>query len=493
MKHSTLFIFIYLVAFTVFFTPAYCQNSPMDSLESALKNAKHDTDKLRILVQLSATPEMNNVLKYAQPAVELADKLLGDKPDKSLRSILADRKATAITNIGLMYEEEGNILKAFDHYIWSSKVQEEAGNQKGLASSLNDIGFIFEHQGDIPKALDYYGRSLKIREETGDKIGIAQSINNIGFIYKSQGDLVNALAYYSRSLKLYEETQLHNGQGLDKTGIGRVLNNIGHIYQDMRDYPKALACYNRGLQLYEETGYKEGIATLLGNIGIVYRNQDSLTRALDYFSRSLAIYKKIGQKKGMGIELNGIAATYLKQKKYALSIAYSDSALALAKELSFPSSILTAEKLRAKIDSALGNFSEAFEHYKQFIIYRDSLNNEDTRRASVKNQLKYEYDKKEAVMKETQEKERAVAEGKSRSQQIVIGSVAGGLLLVIIFAAFVYRSLKTTKKQKLIIEEKQREILDSIHYAKRIQTALLTNEKYIRKNLTRMRSAGLTQ
>ena len=38
-------------------------------------------------------------------------------------------------------------------------------------------------------------------------------------------------------------------------------------------------------------------------------------------------------------------------------------------------------------------------------------------------------------------------------------------------------------KQKEVIEEKQKEILDSIHYAKRIQTALLTNEKYIERVL----------
>jgi hypothetical protein len=36
-------------------------------------------------------------------------------------------------------------------------------------------------------------------------------------------------------------------------------------------------------------------------------------------------------------------------------------------------------------------------------------------------------------------------------------------------------------------EEKQREVLDSIHYAKRIQTAHLPNDKFIEKQLTRLR------
>jgi sigma-B regulation protein RsbU (phosphoserine phosphatase) len=42
------------------------------------------------------------------------------------------------------------------------------------------------------------------------------------------------------------------------------------------------------------------------------------------------------------------------------------------------------------------------------------------------------------------------------------------------------------EEQKKIVEEKQKEILDSIHYAKRIQNTLLTSEKYIERNLNRL-------
>jgi hypothetical protein len=36
------------------------------------------------------------------------------------------------------------------------------------------------------------------------------------------------------------------------------------------------------------------------------------------------------------------------------------------------------------------------------------------------------------------------------------------------------------------LEEKNNEVMDSIHYAKRIQTALMPNEKYIEKTLNRL-------
>jgi hypothetical protein len=49
-------------------------------------------------------------------------------------------------------------------------------------------------------------------------------------------------------------------------------------------------------------------------------------------------------------------------------------------------------------------------------------------------------------------------------------------------------SLHLIELQKDIVEEKQKEILDSIHYAKRIQKALITSEKYIEKELSRLKS-----
>ena len=61
-------------------------------------------------------------------------------------------------------------------------------------------------------------------------------------------------------------------------------------------------------------------------------------------------------------------------------------------------------------------------------------------------------------------------------------------MAVIIFAFFVFRSLKITRRQKSIIEEKQKEILDSIHYAKRIQQSLLPTTKYIENNIQKLKT-----
>ena len=84
-----------------------------------------------------------------------------------------------------------------------------------------------------------------------------------------------------------------------------------------------------------------------------------------------------------------------------------------------------------------------------------------------------------------------------KKQNLVLLLVSCVLILVFVFALFIFRSLKITRKQKTvielkkketeeqkrIIEEKNKDIIDSIHYAKRIQQALLPTEKYIAKKL----------
>ena len=161
----------------------------------------------------------------------------------------------------------------------------------------------------------------------------------------------------------------------------------------------------KSLKIQKEIDDKSGMAYSLNNIGKIYKKQGNLPKALEYLNKSLKKRKENGDKKGVAYSLNNIGALYIKiaessatsgskKKNYLFALSYSDSSLAISKELGFPENIRNAEGTLSKIDSARGNYLGAFEHYKQYIIFRDSLNNKETHKASMKNQIKYEYDKK---------------------------------------------------------------------------------------------------
>ena len=46
---------------------------------------------------------------------------------------------------------------------------------------------------------------------------------------------------------------------------------------------------------------------------------------------------------------------------------------------------------------------------------------------------------------------------------------------------------EAVERQKHLVEEKQKEVIDSITYAKRIQRALITSERYIEKSINKLK------
>jgi serine phosphatase RsbU (regulator of sigma subunit) len=84
----------------------------------------------------------------------------------------------------------------------------------------------------------------------------------------------------------------------------------------------------------------------------------------------------------------------------------------------------------------------------------------------------------------------ALEQEAKEKQQILTYATAGGLVLVGFFLIYVFNRLKVTRKQKGIIEyahhelgEKNKEIVDSINYAKRIQSAILPPKKVVKEHL----------
>ncbi|HWY10560.1 MAG TPA: tetratricopeptide repeat protein [Bacteroidia bacterium] len=443
------------------------QTQILDSLLKDFNSAKHDTTRADVYVQFSEIlylSKPDTVMPLCLKAIELCDINIS-KSNAAEKKKFLQIKSSAYNNIGYIYQNEGDVKKALEYYQKGMKIQEEIGDLKGIAQSLNNIGFIFQNQNDVPKTLDYYNRSLTIREKIGDKKGIAESLNNLGLVYRKNGDpnckseikdaciragVQKALEYYLRSLKIKEEVN-------DVNGIGISLNNIGGIYNYLGDYDKAL----------------------------------------EFFNRSLAIRQKNNDKQGESISWNNIGGIYLKKKNFKLAEENCLKSLQIAKELGFPEFIRRTTETLKNIYKATGNHEKALEMFELQIKMRDSINSRESQREVQKQYFKLEYEKKAALDSVRVEQEKKVVSlqlehKKNQSYFLIIG-----LLLVMVFAAFMFNRFKITQKQKklieikeqetqqqkILIEDKQKEIVDSINYAQRIQRALLASDTLLETNL----------
>ena len=77
----------------------FAQKNVADSLVRVLNNATTDTARLRIYTALFDACDVNDNLKYGQPAIELADNLLAQITNEKERKILLKEKASFLYDI----------------------------------------------------------------------------------------------------------------------------------------------------------------------------------------------------------------------------------------------------------------------------------------------------------------------------------------------------------------------------------------------------------
>jgi tetratricopeptide (TPR) repeat protein len=253
----------------------------------------------------------------------------------------------------------------------------------------------------------------------------------------------------------------------DILGCANTLNNSGVLYYRQKNYDKAMEYYEQSLKYLK--GLEEGdlLSLVLCNISCLLFDKGKATEALPYAIRSLEISKKIGYIEYIKFSANSLSKIYKKQNKY----------------------------------------KEALEMFELEVQMRDSTNNLANRKTSIKKQFQYEYEKQAAAdsVKHAEEQKvknaLLVAQSASLKQEKTQRyALYGGLLLVIGFSVFVFNRFRVTQKQKKVIEEqkvlvdaayeqlheKNKEVMDSITYARRIQRALITPEIYIDRALNKL-------
>jgi tetratricopeptide (TPR) repeat protein len=421
---------------------ALAQNKTIDSLQALLKTTKEDSSKVNILNILSAR------------LIDIAN-----------------------------YEEA--ITAANEAIVLSSKLT----FAKGISDGYNVLGNSYHYQGSYSKALNYYFKALEICEKEGDKKKIPYLLGNIGLIYSDQGSQVKALEYFEKALKIAQETG-------NKNSIALNLGNIGNLYNYKGDYDKALEYYFKCIEMNDEQKNYREKAINLNNIGVVYCLQGNYTKSLTTFLEGLKTRKEIGDKRGIELTLGNIGELYMEQKKYKEAQKYFEMALVIAKQINDREGITSLNQAMSTMYEKQNLWQLSLKFHKQYLASKDSLLNSVKSKQIAEMQTKYESEKKD---KELIKKDAALLkqEVEAKQKSLERNTFLIGFVLMALFAGFIFRSWRITRKQKTIIEqqkleveeqkhlveEKNKDISDSIDYAKRIQSSFLTSETYIKRFL----------
>lgn len=464
------------------------ENKTSSEIQDALKKDVYLNFYLKLkpkLLRYVGGHEKNdeNKLKYFFRALKISEKT-GDKLSE----------ASSYVSICYVYYQQSVYNKAIDNLILAQHIFLQAKNEKSLAVSYRILGDIYLKQGEFNKALQSFSVALQYSKKTADVFLNGVVYERIGNCYIDLGDFPKAIENHFASLKVSEQLK-------DIKGVGDSYGDIASIYYRMKDYEKCRINWVAALFKYKEFGKAYLIATGYKDVAEADYRLGKFDEALLNLDSALVIYKKEKEFHDEVIIYTLMSDAYLEKHDFAKTIDYLNKAIALSKKNRFIEELKNIYKVLADLYVKRNDYKTAYAYHLQFVEMKDSLANYGN--ATVENitEMQAKFDKE----KNEQEKllhDAVVAqkEAQIKQEQTQRYALYGGLALLIIFSVFVFNRFRITQKQNRIIEkqkqmvdeafkdleEKNKEVMDSITYARRIQKALITSEIYIEKQLNRL-------
>ena len=365
-------------------------------------------------------------------------------------------------------------------------VREKRYYLRYIARTLNVIGLINIDKGNYLEAQENFHNSLKVAEYVVDSSQYSGPLNNLGMIYKLQGFPEKSLIYYEKAMEIDGDT--------DPMSKGIYLNNMGQCYADLDNEKLALNFYQQSMQLSKSSNDLSNLADATLNIGDLYLKNNNLDSAMKYYDVALKIATEIKYAGMQSVCFSKIGSIYLLKEDPKQALIYCNKGLDLLEKENSPAKAQYCHECLYLAYNRTNNIKKAFYHLEELMMLDKQLNDQAKLDELMTTQFQFQYQKKQISdslelasqqqMKEIQLK--SDLKTKSLVQYILFGGL-GALLIIALVLLRNYRLKKrdheiishqkqVVEDQKLLVEEKNHEITDSINYAKRLQEAILPTQ-----------------
>lgn len=348
--------------------------------------------------------------------------------------------------------------------------------QMGVALALRQKGNTYYYTSDFIKAIEYCQEALKAGASLRNKLFDASVYNNLGNIYADMGNQEEALSYYNKLLIVAGDAP--EGKKYEPVA----LTNIGSIYSEREDYTKAFDYFNKALLASRQLNNMNDVCAILANIGITLKNAGDHKAALSYLHQGLAAADSAGSKFIRAMILNSLAGLHTDNKEYSKARMFAEEALALGKEINNASRQSDAYSALSDIYAKEGDNAKALEAYKQHIVFRDSVLNDEKKQEITKKSLQFEFAAKQAIANSEINKQKII-------RNISIGT--GSVLILAAIATFIFYKRRKDAETRKHEAELKAEIADTEMKALRAQmnphfifNSLNSIADYIDKNQT---------
>ncbi|HLP12209.1 MAG TPA: SpoIIE family protein phosphatase [Flavobacteriales bacterium] len=320
------------------------------------------------------------------------------------------------------------------------------------------------------KVLDYY---IKAEPDKKQQIPI---LNGIANCYRRANLLNECTRYTSKSITLARELG-------DTARLYEAHSSLALLFIEQKKYKSADSVYSYMLGLLPYLPKKSPVP--------FYNNYADVKIKLRQFEEGEAYLKKCYERAVLERDTFWIGVSKIGQGSFALLKHDIKQAIKQCEQgmhafIKYPSLNWKKKGCDCLYEAykAEGDHKTALRYFIESARLEDSISTEKVREDMARQSMQHEFRIKEAQVKTEAENERKQLELKveadTRQQRIILYGVLICFAVMGIFSFFLYKSSrrnkqahKTISQQKKLVDEKQKEIVDSINYAKRLQHAIM--------------------
>jgi len=396
----------------------------------------------------------------------------------------------ALKTILLPYDKVvNNLNKSYSLYqlVYQSNIFKN--NNQNQAELIEKLALVSYLKGNFYESFELHKKSIKLFELSNDKRQKANAMVSMAYQSKNR-NLNNSIVVMYEAIQILKETK-------SLSDLSTALDNYGVLFEFKGELDSALHYYFDALKLKESIADSVAIPYSLNNIAGIYFMKNKYNEGLNYIEKSNLIRKNLNDFIGIAWNEFSLGEMYIKSKDFNKAESHVRHSLKLSINKSYPDLISKNAKLLSEILYNQQKYDSAYHYFNLFHVLNDSIYNSNKQSQLLEMESIYESEKKSLRIKVLNDENSLHIKEIEKKRAILYFFIILSLILVftgvIIYKAYkqknkanliIIEQKKEVESQKATIEEHQKEILDSIHYAKRIQNTLLANHDFLNENIS---------
>lgn len=348
-------------------------------------------------------------------------------------------------------------------------MSEKSGRAKYLQAGYYLKGTKLRLKAKLGEAFQAFLTSAQLAEKLHDPVAEGNAYGEIAATYSAANNHMNAMHYYQMAIATLQDAD-------DPIGLASALNNAGDHYLKTKQYDSALVYCTKARELYDSVHYFHGVAYSIGNIGMAYAGLGKNSLAEKNINEAITILQKNEDYYPICVYLISMSNIHLDKGDKQQALRYATRSLQLAEQYKLNEQIRDANLQLSQLYDRAGDLVQSYSHFKNYIIYRDTVNNITT--------VQRMYDLK-TIFERAQQK--AALDESNRRKKLYVNLLYVSLFVTVIIAILILILLRNFRQkqkayslleeQKTVIEHQRDTTDQALRELKQAQAHLIHSEK----------------